>query len=129
MLTCRRTSQVRSHHQNFREAGDEGPSSGGTKLSSTFITAEPRTLLKVMLLTYGSRAWNKGEQRSRRRTYNGIYSLFYKDINLSLKDKDPSFLIRQNREKESKAKKLMIKKMQAITRAKSNSIHGSIQAM
>ncbi|GKC07877.1 hypothetical protein Tco_0999487 [Tanacetum coccineum] len=26
--------------------------------------------------------WNKGEQRSRGSTYNGIYSFFYKDINL-----------------------------------------------
>nr|GEX97301.1 hypothetical protein [Tanacetum cinerariifolium] len=47
MLTCRRTSQVRSHHQNFGEAGvskdmsgDEGLCSGGTRLNSIFITAE-----------------------------------------------------------------------------------------
>ncbi|GJR83150.1 zinc finger, CCHC-type containing protein [Tanacetum coccineum] len=58
MLTCRRTSQVQSHHQNSKEAGvskdmsgpellapskrsgDEGLSSGGTKLISIFITAE-----------------------------------------------------------------------------------------
>ncbi|GJV60083.1 hypothetical protein Tco_1466183 [Tanacetum coccineum] len=42
MLTCRRTSQVRSHHQNSEEAGDEGLSSGGTKLILIFITAEPK---------------------------------------------------------------------------------------
>ncbi|GKA83642.1 reverse transcriptase domain-containing protein [Tanacetum coccineum] len=57
-LTCRRTCQVRSHHQNSEEAGmskdisgsellapslcsgDEGLSSGGTKLILIFITAE-----------------------------------------------------------------------------------------
>ncbi|GJZ63897.1 hypothetical protein Tco_0620318 [Tanacetum coccineum] len=47
MLTCRRTSQVRSHHQNSREAGDEEPSSRGTKLNSTFITAEHEQKAKI----------------------------------------------------------------------------------
>ncbi|GJU22660.1 hypothetical protein Tco_1156002 [Tanacetum coccineum] len=102
------------HLRNSLKKGDEGPSSRGTKLSSTFITAEVTFTMP---------------KKPMRRTYNGIYSLFYKDINLSLKEKDPAFLIRQNREKESKAKKLMIENMQAITRAKSNSIHGSIKAM
>ncbi|GJX12394.1 hypothetical protein Tco_0204152 [Tanacetum coccineum] len=46
MLTCRRTSQVRSHHQNFGEAGCEGLSSGGTKLNSIFITVEDRSTTK-----------------------------------------------------------------------------------
>ncbi|GJQ97446.1 hypothetical protein Tco_0008585 [Tanacetum coccineum] len=46
-LTCRRTCQVRRYHQNSEEAGmskdisgDEGLSSGETKLNSIFITAE-----------------------------------------------------------------------------------------
>ncbi|GJR67568.1 hypothetical protein Tco_0013633 [Tanacetum coccineum] len=58
-----------------------------------------------MLLTHGSLPWNKEEQRSRGSMYNGIYSLFYKDINLPIKDQDPAFLILQKGEKESKAKK------------------------
>ncbi|GKB97798.1 reverse transcriptase domain-containing protein [Tanacetum coccineum] len=39
-LTCRRTCQVRTHHQNSEEAGDEGLSSEGTKLILIFITVE-----------------------------------------------------------------------------------------
>ncbi|GJT40754.1 hypothetical protein Tco_0940619 [Tanacetum coccineum] len=47
MLTCRRTCQIRSYHQNSREAGmskditgDEGLRSKGTKLIQIFIKAE-----------------------------------------------------------------------------------------
>ncbi|GKD66795.1 hypothetical protein Tco_1308903 [Tanacetum coccineum] len=47
MLTCRRTCQVRSHHQNSREAGmskdisgDEESRSEGTKLIQIFIKVE-----------------------------------------------------------------------------------------
>ncbi|GKE11715.1 hypothetical protein Tco_1415266 [Tanacetum coccineum] len=47
MLTCRRTCQVWSHHQNSREAGmskdisgDEGLNSEGTKIIQIFIKAE-----------------------------------------------------------------------------------------
>ncbi|GKB45049.1 hypothetical protein Tco_0889991 [Tanacetum coccineum] len=49
MLTCRRTSQVRSHHQNSGEAGvskdmpgDEGLRSGGNKLNLIFITPKKK---------------------------------------------------------------------------------------
>ncbi|GKC64306.1 retrovirus-related pol polyprotein from transposon TNT 1-94 [Tanacetum coccineum] len=35
----------------------------------------------------------QGKQRSRGSIYNDIYSLFYKDINLPMKDQDPAFLI------------------------------------
>ncbi|GJU61949.1 hypothetical protein Tco_1243784 [Tanacetum coccineum] len=35
----------------------------------------------------------QGEQRSMESMYNGIYSFFYKDINLPIKDQDPAFLI------------------------------------
>ncbi|GJW19801.1 hypothetical protein Tco_0667258 [Tanacetum coccineum] len=66
MLTCQRTSHVRSHHQNSGEvgvskdmSGDEGLSSGGTKLISIFITTEvilpspsgPRKFTSIVVLT------------------------------------------------------------------------------
>ncbi|GKD41449.1 hypothetical protein Tco_1261656 [Tanacetum coccineum] len=38
-------------------------------------------------------ALEQGDERSRGSKYNGIYSLFYKYINLPLKGKDTTFLI------------------------------------
>ncbi|GJS87390.1 RNA-directed DNA polymerase, eukaryota, reverse transcriptase zinc-binding domain protein [Tanacetum coccineum] len=57
MLTCRRTSQVWSHHQNSGEAGDKGLSSGGTKLNSIFIIAKIKGLkrhVKNLNWSYGN---------------------------------------------------------------------------
>ncbi|GKC02308.1 hypothetical protein Tco_0993918, partial [Tanacetum coccineum] len=84
----------------------------------------------VMLLTHGSPPWNKGEQQSKRSTYNGFYSFFYKDINISMKrPRLRLFDLKKGGEGKQSKKMLYDRENHAITEAKSNSVHGSRQAM
>ncbi|GKC96009.1 hypothetical protein Tco_1161451, partial [Tanacetum coccineum] len=78
----------------------------GEQRSRESMNNVSKNTLKVMLLTHGSLPWNKEEQRSKGEQCTMVsISLFYKDINLPIKDQDPAFLILQKGEKESKAKK------------------------
>ncbi|GJZ29283.1 hypothetical protein Tco_0573930 [Tanacetum coccineum] len=76
-----------------------------------------------MRLTHGSPPWNKGSNDL------GGARIMISLLNLPSKDQDPAFLFDKRGRRKAKALMLIDLEMQAITEAKSHSIHGSKQAM